>query len=84
MKMASQEGHTTTVDVLLRQGADPNIADNVRKLQSSVLTMYLSIHTHNVLTVITQTATDYTRPFVCNDHYHSRMSTTNVHAVCGQ
>ena len=30
--MASQEGHTTTVDVLLRQRADPNIADNVRKL----------------------------------------------------
>ena len=29
--MASQEGHTTTVDVLLRQGADPNIANNVRK-----------------------------------------------------
>ena len=56
--MASQGGHTTTVDVLLRQGADPNIANNVRKLQSSVLTMYLSIYTHNVLTVITQTATD--------------------------
>ena len=56
--MASQEGHTTTVDVLLRQGADPNIADNVRKLQSSVLTMCLSIYTHNVLTVIPQTATD--------------------------
>ena len=55
--MASQGGHTTTVDVLLRQGADPNIANNVRKLQSSVL-MYLSIYTHNVLTVITQTATD--------------------------
>ena len=36
--MASQNGHTTTVDVLLRQGADPNIANNVRKLQSSVLT----------------------------------------------
>ena len=53
--MASQNGHTTTVDVLLRQGADPNIASNVRKLQSSVLTMYLSIYTHNVLTVITQT-----------------------------
>ena len=29
--MASQGGHTTTVDVLLRQGADPNIANNVRK-----------------------------------------------------
>ena len=29
--MASQEGHTTTVDVLLRQGADPNIANKVRK-----------------------------------------------------
>ena len=29
--MGSQNGHTTTVDVLLRQGADPNIANNVRK-----------------------------------------------------
>ena len=27
--MASQEGHTSTVDVLLRNGADPNIARNV-------------------------------------------------------
>ena len=27
--MASQDGHTTTVDVLLRNGADPNIATNV-------------------------------------------------------
>ena len=29
--MASQNGHTTTVDVLLRQGADPNIANKVHK-----------------------------------------------------
>ena len=29
--MASQGGHTTAVDVLLRQGADPNIANKVRK-----------------------------------------------------
>ena len=27
--VASQDGHTSTVDVLLRNGADPNIADNV-------------------------------------------------------
>ena len=71
--MASQEGHTTTVDVLLRQGADPNIANNVRKLQSSV-TMYLSIYTHNVLTVIPQIRAVMTT-------YHGRMCTTDVHAV---
>ena len=29
--MASYGGHTTTVDVLLRQGVDPNIANKVRK-----------------------------------------------------
>ena len=45
--MASQDGHTTTVDVLLRQGADPNIADNVRKLQSSVITMYKHANSHS-------------------------------------
>ena len=28
--LASQEGHTSTVDVLLRNGADPNVAKNVR------------------------------------------------------
>ena len=72
--MASQSGHTTTVDVLLRQGADPNIANNVRKLQSSVLTMYLSIYTHNVLTVIPQIRAVMTT-------YHGRMCTTDVHAV---
>ena len=27
--MASQKGHTTTVDVLLKHSADPNIADEV-------------------------------------------------------
>ena len=72
--MASQGGHTTTVDVLLRQGADPNIANNVRKLQSSVLTMYLSIYTHNVLTVIPQIRAVMTT-------YRGRMCTTDVHAV---
>ena len=66
--MASQGGHTTTVDVLLRQGADPNIANNVRKLQSSVLTMY------KTLTVIPQIRAVMTT-------YHGRMCTTDVHAV---
>ena len=37
--MASQGGHTTTVDVLLRQGADPNIADNVRMIHEYALTV---------------------------------------------
>ena len=27
--MASQKGHTTTVDLLLKHGVDPNIADEV-------------------------------------------------------
>ena len=27
--MASQNGHTNVVDVLLRHGADPNLADHV-------------------------------------------------------
>ena len=29
LMVASQDGHTSTVDVLLRNGADPNIAANV-------------------------------------------------------
>ena len=44
--MASQGGHTTTVDVLLRQGADPNIADNVRKLNWWLATMLQIYHYH--------------------------------------
>ena len=30
--MASQKGHSSTVDVLLRNGADPNIVDKVSAL----------------------------------------------------
>ena len=31
--MASQNGHTTTVDLLLRHAADPNIARNVSEFE---------------------------------------------------
>ena len=65
--MASQGGHTTTVDVLLRQGAHPNIADNVRN------TIKCTNHV-NALTVIPQIRAVMTT-------YHGRMCTTDVHAV---
>lgn len=30
--MASDDGHTTTVDILLNNGANPNVANNVSEL----------------------------------------------------
>ena len=43
--MASQNGHTITVDVLLRNGADPNIARNVSidNYSTYIFDRYLSI-----------------------------------------
>ena len=35
--MASQEGHSTIVDLLLRHGGDPNIADEVSSTSTTVL-----------------------------------------------
>ena len=35
--MASQKGHTSTVDVLLRNGADPNIAKTVSLHQNCLV-----------------------------------------------
>ena len=46
--MASESGHTTTVDVLLRQGADPNIADNVRKSYVSSCSFIGYTYTSNI------------------------------------
>ena len=39
--MASQEGHTSTVEVLLRNGADPNLATSV-----SMDVVYLLLQRH--------------------------------------
>ena len=40
--MAGQEGHSAIVDMLLRHGADPNIARNVSQLYSLLLLYLLS------------------------------------------
>ena len=37
--MASQEGHTATVDTLLRNGADPNLANIVSETEYSQVTL---------------------------------------------
>ena len=37
--MASQEGHTSTVDVLLRNGAEPNVAKNVKSSTCNYVSM---------------------------------------------
>ena len=40
--MASQNGHTTTVSVLIRSGADPNIADQVKRTANFYIQLLLS------------------------------------------
>ena len=79
--MASNLCHTTTVDVNLRQSADPNTANNVRELQSIVLAHgTYCVYTLNVLTVIPQITVVMTT-------YHDRMCTlrcTRSTIVCSQ
>ena len=38
--MASENGHSSVVDVLLRHGADPNLADRV----SIITVVYILVH----------------------------------------
>ena len=50
--MASQKGHVSIVDILLRNGADPNLADTVSLLLIPIL---CSIHVFTILESILTT-----------------------------